>query len=124
MEKVAKSFKRDVVTSSLFGSADSVEGLGQAVYVADAFTKPVGTILGPTEINGRPVVSKVLEEQHGDPRLMAAEREQIVQRLKKDKASVQNELLEDSAVTELLKSGKLKRNDKAINALAATYAPK
>ncbi len=47
MEKVAKSYKLDVVTSSFFGRSDSVEGLGQALYVEDAFTKPGGTRLWP-----------------------------------------------------------------------------
>ncbi len=124
MNAVAKSYKLDVTTSSLFGSADSVEGLGQAVYVADAFSKPIGTVLGPTEINGAETVSKVLEQQRGDPGLLAALRPQLVQDLKKQKATTALELLEDSVITDLVKAGKLKRNDKAINELAATYAPK
>lgn len=124
MEKVAKSYKLDVTTSSLFGSADSVEGLGQAVYVADAFSKPIGSILAPTEINGQEVVAKVLEQVRGDPAMLAVMRPQIIQELKKQKATTANELLEDSVVTELMNAGKLKRNDKAINDLAASYAPK
>lgn len=124
MNAVAKSYKLDVTTSSLFGSADSVEGLGQAVYVADAFTKPIGTILGPTEINGAATVSKVLEQQRGDPGLLAAQKQQIIQDLKKQKATTANMLLEDSVVTQLINSGKLKRNDKAISELAASYGPK
>ena len=99
IEKVAKSYKLDVVTSSLFGSADSVEGLGQAVYVADAFTKPVGSILGPTQINGRNVVSKVVDQVRADPALLAAQRDQIVDALKRQKANVADELLEDSIIT-------------------------
>jgi peptidyl-prolyl cis-trans isomerase D len=123
MSAVAKSYKLDVTTSSMFGSADSVEGLGQAFYVADAFTKPIGSILGPTPINGAETVSKVLEQQRGDPSLLAAQRQQIIDALKKQKASADLELLEDSTVTNLINSGKMKRNDKAINELASTYGP-
>jgi peptidyl-prolyl cis-trans isomerase D len=124
MEKVAKSYKLAVVTSSLFGSADSVEGLGLATYVADAFSKPVGTILGPTPINGQDVVSKVLEQVRADPSILASQRDQIVQQIKKNKGTTEWESMEDSVVTQLLKEGKLKRNDEAINALASSYAPK
>jgi peptidyl-prolyl cis-trans isomerase D len=124
MEKVAKSYKLDVVSPMMFGSADSVEGLGQAVYVLDAFTKPVGTILGPTQINGRDVVSKVLEQVRADPAMLAAQRSQMMETLKKQKANVQLELLEDSIITELIKEGKLKRNSDAIKSLQASYAPR
>jgi peptidyl-prolyl cis-trans isomerase D len=124
MEKVAKLYKQEVVTSSLFGSSDSVEGMGLATYVADAFTKPVGTILGPTPINGKDFISKVLEQVKADTGALAAQRDQIVQGLKKQKATTQLELLEDSVVSQLIQEGKLKRNDKAINDLAASYAPK
>ncbi len=124
MEKVAKSYKLDVVSPMMFGSADSVEGLGQAVYVLDAFTKPVGTILGPTQINGRDVVSKVLDQVRADPATLAAQRSQINETLKKQKANVQLDLLVDSVITQLLKDGKLKENTDAIKSLRASYAPK
>jgi peptidyl-prolyl cis-trans isomerase D len=122
MEKVAKSFKLDMVTSSFFGRADSVEGLGQATYVEDAFTKPVGTVFGPTMINGRDVVSKVLEKITADPSALAAQRDQILLALKQKKAADRAELLADSVMTELTKEGKLKRDDKAILALRASYS--
>ncbi len=121
MEKVAKSYKLDVVTSSFFGRSDSVEGLGQAVYVEDAFTKPVGTVFGPTKINGREVVSKTLEKIPADPSALAAQRDQITLELKQKKAQDRAELMLDSITTELTREGKLKRNTKAIQALSASY---
>lgn len=121
MEKVAKSYKLDVVTSSFFGRSDSVEGLGQALYVEDAFTKPVGTVFGPTMINGRDVVSKVLEKIPADPSALAAQRDQILLELKQKKAQERADLMLDSITAELTKEGKLKRNTKAIQALSASY---
>ncbi len=122
MEKVAKSFKLDMVTSSFFGRSDSVEGLGQAAYVEEAFTKPVGTILGPTMINGRDVVSKVLEKITADPGALAAQRSTIMLGLKQQKAAERADLLADSVIAKLTQEGKLKRYDKAILALRASYA--
>jgi peptidyl-prolyl cis-trans isomerase D len=122
MDKVAKSYKLDVVTSSFFGRSDSVEGLGQAAYVEQAFTKPVGTILGPTMINGRDVVSKVLEKITADPGALAAQRSTIALGLKQQKAAERADLLADSVIAKLTQEGKLKRYDKAILALRAAYA--
>ena len=123
MDKVAKSYKLDVVTSSFFGRADSVEGLGQAIYVQDAFTKPVGSIIGPTDINGRAVVSKVLQNNPADKAAFAAQRDQILLEIKQKKAQERNQLLMDSIVAQLYKDGKIKRNDAAIRALVASFGP-
>jgi peptidyl-prolyl cis-trans isomerase D len=129
METVAKSYKMDMVTSSFFGRADSVEGLGQAVYVEDAFTKPPGTIsgiIGPDAAAriGRDVVYKVLEKVSADPSALAAQRDQILLELKKTKAKERADLMLDSLTTELTREGKLKRNEKAIVALRSTYRAK
>ena len=124
MEKVAKSYKLDVVTSSFFGRADSVEGLGGAVYVEDAFTKPVGTVFGPTLINGRYVVSKVLEKIPADLSALGAQRDALTREIKQKKAQDRADLMLDSITEELTKDGKLKRNEKAIAALRASYQPR
>ena len=42
-------------------------GTGQRVYLEDAFTKPVGTVIGPINIMGRNVVYQVVDQQHVDP---------------------------------------------------------
>lgn len=123
MEKVAKEFKSTVVTSSLFTASDSVEGLGLAAYVQDAFTKPVGTVVGPSEINGQNVVWKILEQVHADPATYASQKDAIVDALKRNKATVMNELMEDSVIVQLTDNGKLKVNNDAVKALAATYQP-
>src|SRR5262249_44986216 len=63
MNKVAKAMKLDVTTSADFSRNDSVEGLGHAALVPEAFTKPVGTVVGPSEIAGRMVIYKILDQQ-------------------------------------------------------------
>jgi peptidyl-prolyl cis-trans isomerase D len=129
MEKVAKSYKLDVVTSSLFGRADAVEGLGQAVYVEDAFTQPVGSVFGVIGASaaqriGRDVVCKILEKTSADPSGLASQRDKILQELKSKKANERAALMLDSIVADLTKEGKLKRNEKAITALRAAYQPR
>jgi len=124
MDKLAKSYKLDAVTSSLFGRTDAVEGLGQSPYMEDAFTKPVGTVFGPVKINGKDVVAKVLEKVSADRSQLTAQRDKILQELKSKKANERATLMLDSIIAELTKDGKLKRNEKAIMALRTAYQPR
>jgi peptidyl-prolyl cis-trans isomerase D len=121
MEKLAKSMKLEVTESTEFGRSDSVEGLGAAVQVMDAFTKPVGSIVGPIVIQGRNVVYKVLDRKSGDPAQMAAERGAVLEQLKHKKAVATNELFMDSVRAKLEADGKVKVYPDAIKRLVASY---
>lgn len=110
LDKVAKSMKLDVTDSVLFSHSDSVEGLGSAVYFEDAFKKPIGTVVGPTNIMGRNVVYKVVDQQKADPSKLTAERQTILDQLKRRKANVSNALFMDSVVSRLTAEGKVKIN--------------
>ena len=124
IEKIAKSYKLDVTSTNLFGHDDAVEGLGSAVYVEDAFTKPVGTILGPTMINGRDVVSRVAGREEADLSLLAGERDAIVLKLKQSKAQERNSLFMDSVFSKLQAEGKAKMYPAAIARVTASYQAK
>jgi len=120
-DKVAKSMKLDVTDSVLFSHADSVEGLGGAVYFEDAFKKPIGTIVGPTNIMGRNVVYKVMDQQKADASKLQAERQTILDQLKRRKAQAQNALFMDSVVSRLVADGKVKIHRDAIKQLEASF---
>jgi peptidyl-prolyl cis-trans isomerase D len=126
MDKVAKSLKLEMVTSSFFGRADAVEGLGQAVYVEEAFSKPEGAVLGPTMIRdkGENVVYKVLGKLGADPAALAAEKQALATEIKSKKAQERRELLLDSISNQLMLDGKMKRNDKEILRMMSSYAQK
>ncbi len=119
IEAVAKSMKLDVTTSSEFSRNDSVEGIGPAVYFEEAFTKPVGTILGPSMINNKDVVSKVVGRVEADMVGFAAEKDAILMGIKKKKAQDRNELLMDSILAKLTDDGKVKIHRDAIQRLLA-----
>jgi hypothetical protein len=122
---VAKSMKLDVVTTNFFGRSDAVDGLGQAVYVEAAFTKPEGSILGPSEIppgSHTQVVSRVAGKLGADPTAMAAEKAQLTQQLKSKKATMAASLLADSILTKLTSEGKIKSHAEAIQRAIATYS--
>jgi peptidyl-prolyl cis-trans isomerase D len=118
---VAKSYKLDVTTSSDFGRNDSVEGLGPASYLEDAFTKPAGTIVGPTVIQGREVVAKVVSKTPADMTAYAAERSALVDQLKGKKATGRNELILDSILARLIDQGDVKVHPEQIQRVVASY---
>ena len=98
----------DVKTTPDFQRDGAVEGVGSATYLADAFTKPIGTIIGPVTVMGQTVVAKVAGQIPADLGQLGAEREGIVQALKSRKARSRQDLFEDGLVSELTRQGKVK----------------
>jgi peptidyl-prolyl cis-trans isomerase D len=121
IEKVAKSLKLDASKSTEFGHVDSVEGLGPATYVSEAFKQPVGSVIGPVMIQDRNVVYKILDHQTADAKNFAQEREAILAELKQQKARTQYDLLLDSIVSKLRADKKLKIHTEPMQRLIAQY---
>ena len=119
IQAVAKSMKLDVTTSSDFGRTDAVEGLGEAVYLQDAFSAPVGTIIGPTFIQNRMVVSKIVSKTPANLAALPAERDTILKDIKRKKANDVNDLLLDSILNQLENEGKVKVYRKEITQMMA-----
>lgn len=119
--KIAKSLKLDVTTSTDFTRNDSVEGLGHAALVPDAFSKPVGTVVGPVELSGRMVIYKVLDQSHVDPAKLSAERAKVASDLKQVKAQQDFLLFMDAVVSQLKADGKVKVYDNVIRQFAASF---
>jgi peptidyl-prolyl cis-trans isomerase D len=107
-EAVAKSMKLEAITSSDFSRNDSVEGLGPAVYVEDAFSKPAGTVMGPLMIQGKDIVYKIIGRTEANMANFASERDQLLNAIKQKKAKDQYDLLMDSILTKLTDEGKVK----------------
>jgi peptidyl-prolyl cis-trans isomerase D len=121
MDKVAKAMKLEVTQSTNFGHADSVEGLGSATYLDDAFKKPVGTVVGPTNIMGRWVVYKIEDQQRVDVSKLPAERAAIAHSLRERKGAQVMALFMDSVVTRLAEEGKVKKHEDVLKRLIAQY---
>jgi peptidyl-prolyl cis-trans isomerase D len=119
IEKVAKEYKLEVNKPAEFGRSDSVEGLGQAAYVLDAFSHPVGSVLGPTDIMNRDVVYKVTAKTEPDMAAFAAEKESIRGNIRQQKAHERWDLFMDSVTAKLTADGKLKVNKDLVLKLAA-----
>jgi peptidyl-prolyl cis-trans isomerase D len=121
IDKLAKSMKLEVTASNLFGHADSVEGLGSASYLEDAFKKPVGTVVGPINIMGRMIVYQIIDQKKVDPAKIPQERQAIATSVRRRKASMNMQLFMDSVVTKLIADGKVKKHDDALKRLIAQF---
>ncbi len=124
MAKVAKSMKLTVNEPAAFTHADSIDGLGRAQYVEDAFTKPVGTVLGPIKVSGSgilpvSVIYQVVDQQHVDPAKLPGERAVILQQLKQEKGQREDALFQDSILSRLVAEKKVVIHKDAIKRLLA-----
>ncbi len=121
LETVAKTMKLDLVKSADFTANDSIEGLGNAVVLPEAFTKPVGSTNGPQNVEGRNIIYKILDRSTPDPKNYSNERDSAVQELKQAKARTMYGLFQDSLLEQVRQDGKLKIHQAAIQQLAASY---
>ncbi len=128
MAKVAKSMGLTVTESIEFTRSDSVEGLGGAAQIQDAFTKPIGTVIGPINqpgpgtIAGMPlnVVYQVVDQSHVNPASLSNERAMILGQIKQDKSRKALMMLTDSVYQKLAADKKVSINKDAIKRLMAT----
>jgi len=121
LAKVAKSMGLEVKTSSDFARNGAVEGVGSATYFGQAFLSPDGTILGPIGTPDGQVVAKVVAHSQADAAQFAAQRNQIRDELKTQKARDREALFEAGLRESLIQSGKIKVHKDVIDRLIASY---
>ncbi|MCU1335197.1 MAG: PpiC-type peptidyl-prolyl cis-trans isomerase [Bryobacterales bacterium] len=124
INKIAKSMQLDVTTSSMFGRADSIDGLGPAASLEETFTAPVGAVLGPLVIQTRNVVAKVTEKAEADLAALPVEHDALLAQIKQKKAQDRNALLMDGILAKLTSEGKVVVNQKEIQNMIATLRQK
>jgi peptidyl-prolyl cis-trans isomerase D len=121
LAKLAKSLGGELKTTAEFGRDGAAEGLGDAAYFADAFVKPVGSIIGPVTMPEQVVIARVAAKVEVDMSKLAAEREGMVSALKGRKSQERKDLFEDGLVHQLVEQGKIKINTDAIKKLQSSY---
>ncbi len=122
LDKAAKEMKIDVKTSEDVDRQGAIESVGTASTVPDAFTKPVGTILGPQTISGGQLVAKVISKSPASitelPAQMTAIRDELRQQKQRDRA----QFFQEGLKSRLTADGKVKINKDAINRIVQSYS--
>ena len=121
LAKAAKAMGLEVKTTELFKRQASVDGLGSANYFDSAFTEPVGTVLNPVPMPDATVVAKVVQHAGADMSKLPAERGQIVESLKGDKARERNTIFETGLVNELERQGVVKLHPDVVTRIVASF---
>jgi parvulin-like peptidyl-prolyl isomerase len=121
MAAVAKSMNVTVNTAKNFGREGNVDGIGPAIYLEDAFVKPVGTVIGPSIIQGREIVAKSTEKTEANMDKFSTERDALLATLKTAKARERNALLMDSIMTKLIADGKVVKHQEEIQRTLALF---
>jgi peptidyl-prolyl cis-trans isomerase D len=122
LAKAAKAMGLEVKTSPDVDRAGNIDGLGSVSYVAEGFSRPVGSIFGPVPTADRSlVVAKVLAHVAPDMSLLAAQRSTIRDEIKSQRARDRDMLFEAGVKDMLVKEGKIKIHQPAIDRLLATY---
>jgi len=122
LQKLARELGLEVKTTPEFTRDGVAEGLAPASSVSEAFSKQVGEVFGPISVipEGNAII-RVAAKIPADMTQLAAQREQIRNKLKSEKARERQELLEDSVVTQLTKDGEIKVNQNVMTRLVNSY---
>jgi len=121
LNAIAKAIGGEVKTTQFFTTEGAADGIGPASYLADAFGKPVGAMVGPFNLSNQVFMAKVAGKEVADAASLQAARDQLVLSLKQRKAQERKELFEDGLLTRLIKEGKVKKNQDTIKRLLTQY---
>ena len=86
LKKAAKEMGLEFKSPDEFTRSGAVEGVGSATTFADAFTKPVGTFLGPLSAQGNVAVAQVAGHVEPNMAEFAVQRDGIRDELRSSKA--------------------------------------
>jgi peptidyl-prolyl cis-trans isomerase D len=121
LEKAAKPMGLTVKTSPEVDRAGTVEGMGSAQYITDAFGKPDGALFGPLNSPSGTIVGKVLQHIPPDMSKLPEQRATIRDQIKGEKARDRSSLFEAGLREDLTRRGVIKINQNALNRLIAQY---
>jgi peptidyl-prolyl cis-trans isomerase D len=118
----AKAVGAEVKSTGFFSRSGAAEGLGSGALLTDSFDKPLGTIVGPLQsATNQTIVGKIVERQPADMSKFAQDRDNIVLRLKSEKANARQTLLQDSVLSDLIRRGKVKKHQAVIDRMILQY---
>ena len=121
LEKAAKSMNIEVKTSQDVDRQGAIESVGTASTITDAFTKPVGAILGPQSLATGQLVAKIVSKTPADLSLLPAQMAAIRDELKQQKQRDRAQLFQEGLKSRLTSAGTLKIHQDVINRIVQSY---
>lgn len=121
LKKLAQMTGGEFKSTAPFGRMSAAEGIGASSYVLEAFSKPVGSVLGPIQAAENFFIVKVTGRIEADMTKLPAERDELATQIKRKKAGERRELFDDGVVAALIREGKLKIHENAVRRLVGAY---
>jgi peptidyl-prolyl cis-trans isomerase D len=122
LQKAGKELGIEVKTSGDVNRAGTIENVGPASTLADAFAKPVGTLIGPVTIPSGRAIAKVVAKTTADESELPGQTASIRDELKQQKVKDRSALFEDGLKKRLQDQGKLKIHQDVITRLVQSYS--
>lgn len=119
--QLAKANGAETKTPAEFGRSGFVEGLGAASAFSDAFTAPIGSVVGPVAVDSKRIFYRVKERLEPDISKFAAERTGLVDRLRQKKARERMDLFEAGLLEEMVRKGTVKIYEDARQKVVASF---
>jgi peptidyl-prolyl cis-trans isomerase D len=120
--KSAKAMGLEGKTTPEFDRSATVEGIGPASYLQDAFERPDGAVIGPIPMPDATVVARVVEHIPADMAKLADERATLREEIKKQKSADRNSLFGEGVRQLLIRQGKIKVHEAVMKRLIASYS--
>ncbi|MDQ1472018.1 MAG: peptidyl-prolyl cis-trans isomerase [Bryobacterales bacterium] len=121
LAKAAKSMNIEVKTSPDVDRQSAIESVGTASSITDAFTKPVGSLLGPQSVTGGRLVAKIVSKTPADMAAASSQTETLRTEIKQQRARDRAQLFQEGLKDRLKTDGKLKVYQDVINRLVQSY---
>jgi hypothetical protein len=121
LQKAAKSMGMEAKTSTEFDRAGTVDGIGSATYVQEAFGLKDGAFFGPISTTDGTVIGKVVSHIEPDMSKLPEQRAAIRDDLKSKKGRDRNTLFQEGLRESLVKQGKIKYHQDVIKRLISGY---
>jgi peptidyl-prolyl cis-trans isomerase D len=121
LAKAAKEMGLELKTSPDVDRQGAIESVGTASTLPDAFTKPVGSLIGPVSVTGGRVVAKIIARTPANMADLPAQTTTIRDELKQQKSRDRATLFEEGLKDRLKADGKLKIHQDVINRIVDTY---
>jgi peptidyl-prolyl cis-trans isomerase D len=122
LAKAGKEMGIEVKTSPDVNRNAAIEGVGSASAFGDAFSKPVGSLIGPVQVPGGRAVAKVVAKTPADLSELTAQTAVIRGELKQQKIKDRMTLFEEGLKKRLQEQGKLKIHQDVLTRLVQSYS--
>jgi peptidyl-prolyl cis-trans isomerase D len=122
LAKAAKAAGLEIKTSDEFTRSGTVEGLGSASYLQEAFSRPDGTTLRPISVPDGMVVARVIQHIPADMSKLSEQAASIRDDVRNQKERDRETLFAEGVRDALIKQGKIKVHQPVLKRLIQNYS--